>query len=142
MNEDKFTTKDSGKSKDYSSGMKRDDDSDKPHFEYLYVKGMPYEEQLITRWAELMQRGALKYGDRNFENASSEEELDRYKSSALRHMMQWQMDENDEDHAVAVMFNLMCGEMIKSKQKIQTQGLLDRLKVIKGEKNERTARGL
>jgi len=99
--------------KNYDSGMKRDDDSNKPHFEYLFVKAMPYEEQLLTRWAELMQRGAVKYGSRNFENAHTDEELERYKSSALRHMMQWVMDETDEDHAAAVCFNMMCAEMVK-----------------------------
>jgi hypothetical protein len=67
-----------------------------------------------------MQRGALKYGSRNFENASTQEELERYKSSALRHLMQYVMGETDEDHAVAVCFNLMCAEMIKFKQQ-QTQ---------------------
>jgi hypothetical protein len=111
----KHETKDSGKKAVYSSGMKRDDDTSKPHFEYLFVKGIPYNEQLITRWAELMQRGALKYGNRNFENARTEEELERYKSSALRHLMQWVMGETDEDHASAVMFNLMCAEMVRYK---------------------------
>ena len=110
-------TKDSGKKAQYESGMMRDDDTNKPHFEYLLPSNMAYKDQLLTRWAELMQRGAVKYGSRNYENASTPEELERYKSSAMRHFIQWMCDEEDEDHAVAVMFNLMCAEMVKGKLK-------------------------
>ena len=116
MSNTKHQTK-SNKVKTYGSSMKRDDDTDKPHFEYLLPSNVAYKDQLLTRWAELMQRGAIKYGSRNYENAHTPEELERYKSSAMRHFMQWMCDEDDEDHAVAVMFNLMCAEMIKNKEK-------------------------
>jgi hypothetical protein len=65
----------------------------------------------------LMNRGAVKYGDRNWEKANSQEELDRFKASAFRHFMQWMAGEDDEDHASAVMFNLSGAEMVKQKMK-------------------------
>lgn len=95
--------------------MQRDTQEGKARFEFLLPKRVPYKEQLITRWAELMSRGAEKYSDRNWEQATGQEELERFKASALRHMIQWQCDENDEDHAAAVMFNLMGAEYVKWK---------------------------
>lgn len=111
----KYKTKDSGARQDYSSGMRRDLQDGKADFYLLLPKGIPYNEQLLTRWAELMERGREKYGSRNWELACSEEELDRFKSSAMRHFMQWVTGETDEDHAAAVMFNLMAAEYVKHK---------------------------
>ena len=74
-----------------------------------------YSEQLLTRWAELMTRGADKYGKRNWQLACSDDELDRFKSSAFRHFIQWILNEDDEDHAAAVFFNLNAAEYVKWK---------------------------
>ncbi|MER7420034.1 hypothetical protein ABT346_25195 [Micromonospora peucetia] len=41
------------------------------------------------------------------------EELDRAKGSALRHLMQWLCGEDDEDHAAAVVFNIMAAEFVR-----------------------------
>jgi hypothetical protein len=108
-------TKDSGEQVKFSTGMVRDVSRDKPRFDLIMPKDIPYKEQVLTRWAELMQRGAVHYSARNWEKAATQEELDRFQESALRHMMQWLNNETDEDHAVAVMFNLTGAEMIKSK---------------------------
>lgn len=97
------------------SGMRRDIQSGKPRFDLLLVDGLPYEEQFLTRFAELLARGSEKYGERNWQLASSEEELLRFRASALRHMMQWATGELDEDHAAAVAFNLMAYEYVKWK---------------------------
>jgi hypothetical protein len=105
-----FETKDSGKRVSYESGMVRDVQDSKANFYLTVPKGVPYSEQLFTRFAELMTRGAVKYGDRNWEKANSEEEIDRFKSSAFRHFMQWVCGEKDEDHAAAVIFNMLCAE--------------------------------
>ena len=110
-----YQTKDSGVREEYTSGMRRDVQTDKPRFEFLLVSGMPYEEQFLTRWAKLMARGAEKYGERNFELANSTEELERFKASALRHMMQWLSGETDEDHGVAVAFNIFAAQMVEYK---------------------------
>lgn len=72
----KFITKDSGKRQDFDSGMRRDIQEGKPRYDLCYLP-------MFTRWAELMDRGAEKYGERNWEKANSKEELERFKSSLL-----------------------------------------------------------
>jgi len=110
-----YITKDSGERQDYDSGMRRDVTTGKPDF-YLCLTEVPYEQQLLTRWAMLMTRGAEKYGRRNWQLANSEEELERFKSSAFRHFVQWIANgEPDEDHAAAVLFNINAYETIKYK---------------------------
>jgi hypothetical protein len=111
-----WETKDSGKRQDYESGMRRDVQEGKPRFD-LCMAPVAYEEQLLTRWAALMARGAEKYGERNWQLADSQEEHDRFVASGLRHMMQYATGERDEDHAAAVLFNLMAAEYLKSKLK-------------------------
>lgn len=108
-----FDTKDSGVRAEFSTGMVRDTQEGKPRFDLLLPKGIPYADQMLTRFAALMERGANKYTERNWEKARTQEELDRYHSSAIRHLMQWVNGETDEDHAAAVMFNIMAGEFVK-----------------------------
>lgn len=113
-----YITKDSGKRVEFKSGMVRDTQESKPDFTLL-LSDVPYSEQLITRWAELMVRGAVKYGRRNWQNANSQEELERFKSSALRHCIQWVCGEDDEDHAAATLFNINAAEYVKYKLSIK-----------------------
>jgi hypothetical protein len=108
-----FETKDSGERQEFESGMVRDSDANKPMFELLYAEGLPFEEQMLTRWAHLMRRGAQKYGKRNWLKGNGPEELERARGSALRHMYQWLMGETDEDHAAAVMANVMFAEYFR-----------------------------
>lgn len=108
-----FQTKDSGEHAEYSSGMKRDTRKGKPRFDLLLPDDVPYEKQMLTRWAALMARGAEKYDERNWEQAHTIEELERYLDSAFRHFMQWISGEEDEDHAAAVMFNIMGAEYVR-----------------------------
>lgn len=112
-----YETKDSGQRIDYPTGMRRDIAEGKPDFFLCLPKEIPYEEQMLTRFAGLMTRGKEKYGSRNWELAKTEEELERFCSSAYRHFMQWLCGEVDEDHAVAVWFNIMAAEMVKYKLK-------------------------
>lgn len=112
---DDFVTKDSGVREEFDSGMVRDTQEGKPRFDLMFPKGIPYADQLITRFAALMERGMAKYGERNWEKANSQVELDRAKASAMRHLMQWYLGEKDEDHAAAVLFNLMAAETIALK---------------------------
>jgi hypothetical protein len=109
--------KDSGKRLHFDSGMVRDVDDTKPAFDLVIPEGIPYEELMLTRWAELLRKGAIKYSRRNWEKADSQEELDRAKASAFRHFMQWFSGETDEDHAAAVFFNINEVETIRYKQK-------------------------
>lgn len=117
----KFTTKDSGKREEFSSGMHRDTEEGKPRMDLCFVKCLPFEEQLLVRYGHLRARGAKKYcetyTDINCEKAETEEELARYLSSAARHFSQWFCGETDEDHAVSVLFNIQMAEMVKWKLK-------------------------
>lgn len=110
-----FVTKDSGKREAYDSGMVRDTQEGKPRFDLLLVSGVPFESQFLTRLAALLERGATKYGERNWQKANSPEELERFVASGMRHMVQWATGELDEDHAAAVAFNLMAAEYVKWK---------------------------
>lgn len=101
-----FITKDSGERIEYDSGMRRDIAKDKPRFDLINPKNMPYDETLLYRWAMLMTRGMDKYGYRNWEKANSVEELRRFKASAWRHFVQAMCGEEDEDHWAAVCFNI------------------------------------
>ena len=110
----KFVTKDSGKRVEYKSGMRRDVQDGKPDFYLCLTPELPFDEQLLTRWAALMERGAAKYGRRNWQLACSEEELERFRSSAFRHFVQWVSGvEDSEDHAAACFFNINAAEYVK-----------------------------
>jgi hypothetical protein len=113
-----FETKDSGERAEFDSGMVRDTEAGKARFDLIKPKGVPYKFQMLTRLAELMARGAEKYAARNWEKANSQSELDRYYSSADRHFQQWITGETDEDHAAAVMFNIIAAETVKYKMKV------------------------
>jgi hypothetical protein len=105
-----FVTKDSGKREEFSTGMHRDTQDDKPRYDLL-------DRAFLKRWAELMARGAKKYGENNWKKAATEEELTRFKASAIRHLYQWLDGDNTEDHAAAVAFNIAGAEMVAEKLK-------------------------
>lgn len=126
----KYQTK-STKPKDYSSGMKRDDDDGKPMFGFLFPTMIPYDEQLLTQIAVDLTGGAKLYGARNFELANTTEELRRYAESLRRHTLNhalWleyaadridkglPIDPNDEFHERGIWFNMMCAHMVIWKQ--------------------------
>jgi hypothetical protein len=118
-----FETKDSGERAQFESGMQRDTEAGKPRFDLMIPLDVPYEEQMITRLAALFGRGAVKYESRNWEQANSEEEMARMKSSGFRHFMQWMAGETDEDHAAAVMFNIIAHETTAYKVAAARRGL-------------------
>lgn len=105
-----YKTKDSGKRLEFKSGMVRDVEDDKPQYDLVYLP-------MLKRWAELMGRGAKKYGRHNWKLASGEAELERFKGSAFRHLVQWIEGDETEDHASAVFFNISGAEMVKEKLK-------------------------
>lgn len=109
----RFETKDSGERAEFPTGMVRDLNTGKPRFDLITPLDQPYDRQMLTRWASLMARGALKYGDRNWEKAGTKEEYLRAKESAFRHFMQWYLGAADgEDHAAAVFFNITEAEYV------------------------------
>jgi hypothetical protein len=94
-----YKTKDSGKRITFNSGMTRDVDDNKPRYDLCY-------EPLLTEWAHLMARGAVKYGENNWQLSNSTEELQRFKASAWRHFIAFINGENDEAHHAAICFNV------------------------------------
>ena len=106
-----FITKDSGKRDEFPTGMRRDTQDDKPRYDLL-------DRAFLKRWAELMARGAKKYGEENWRKAATQEELSRFRASAIRHLFQWLDGDKTEDHAAAVAFNLAGAEMVQEKLKV------------------------
>lgn len=117
-----FATKDSGERVDYPSGMRRDIDTGKPRFDLIPTF-------MLRRLADLYARGAVKYGDNNWQLADSEEELQRFKASAFRHFIQWLDGERDEDHGAAVFFNITAAEHVQKKlsDEVSKRDVLKRL---------------
>lgn len=111
-----FVTKDSGKREEFSTGMRRDTQDDKPRYDLV-------DYAFLKRWAELMARGAKKYGENNWKKAATIEELTRFRASAIRHMFQYLEGDRTEDHAAAVAFNLAGAEMVEEKMKKAPNGL-------------------
>lgn len=107
--DEQFVTKDSGEREQFKSGMVRDTSSSKVRYDLVY---MP----MFKRWAELMTRGAVKYAPNNWMKANSEEELNRFRESAMRHFITWFTGEDKtEDHAAAVFFNISGAEYVRER---------------------------
>jgi hypothetical protein len=116
-----YVTKDSGECQEFSSGMRRDTQKGKARYDLISPLELEINEQPLHRWAELMGRGADKYGPRNWERANSMEEYQRFKESAYRHFMQWYYGDKEEDHMAATMFNLTGAEYVLAKLKKKTE---------------------
>lgn len=102
-----FVTKDSGQRENLANGMVRDTTEGKT--DYTLVLDGP----LIERYAQLLTRGAAKYGKRNWckafastDKTAREATKERFRESAFRHFMQWINGDRSEDHAAAVIFNM------------------------------------
>jgi|WetSurMetagenome_2_1015567.scaffolds.fasta_scaffold74146_1 hypothetical protein len=108
--EDKFEVKDSGERINYQSGMRRDTQKGKPNYRLIDLG-------FLKRLAIHLTKGAKKYGRDNWRMANSQEELDRFEDSSFRHLMQYLNGEEDEDHGMAVVFNIMAAEWVKDKLK-------------------------
>ena len=109
FNQTSFVTKDSGERQEFTSGMVRDS-GDKPLYTEVYLP-------LVTRHAELMMRGAKKYGKGNWKKVCGEPEYERFKESLLRHVLQYVSGDRDEDHLAAVLFNCHGAAMVEDKLK-------------------------
>jgi hypothetical protein len=91
-----FLTLDSGKREQFDTGAKRDTQEGKGRYDLLPVPA-------IRRLAQLLERGAVKYGERNWEKGIP---VSRCLSYACRHLFQLIEGEPTEDHAAAVLFNV------------------------------------
>lgn len=108
-----FVVKDSGVREEYETGMRRDTQANKERYDLVLPEDM--EEDMLTRWAAHMEKGAEKYGERNWELARTEKEYKRFRQSAFRHFVQWWKGKRDEDHAAAVFFNIQAAEYTKGR---------------------------
>lgn len=94
MNE--FVVKDSGQRQSFDTGSVRDIRIGKGRFDLI-------SPIALRRLAIHYENGALKYGERNWEKG---QDLSRYLDSAMRHMNCYMGGMRDEDHLVAVCWNL------------------------------------
>lgn len=92
-----FVTKDSGEREVFASGMVRDVRTGKGRWDLIPTDG-------LARVAGLYERGAVKYGPRNWEKGS---EFSRYMDSMIRHAFQASAGMTDEDHLAAVAWNAL-----------------------------------
>jgi hypothetical protein len=89
--------KDSGERQNFETGSVRDTRSGKGRFDLIPTYP-------LKRLAVHYENGAKKYGDRNWEKGQP---LMRFMDSAMRHLLAVISGETDEDHASAVLWNVM-----------------------------------
>lgn len=111
-----YFTKDSGTRAEHPDGVIRDTDEGKPRFDLLFPKGIPFNDQLITRTAELYERGGVKYGMRNWEKSDTPETLEHHEAALMRHVVRFLTGTNDgEDHAAAIVWNVNAVDLCRRK---------------------------
>lgn len=92
-----FDLKDSGERKTFDSGALRECAPGKGRYDLI-------SPIFLDRLAKVMEKGAKKYADHNWEKGMP---LSRYMDSALRHLHQYQEGHRDEDHLGQAAFNIM-----------------------------------
>lgn len=103
-----FITKDSWKRKEMANWFVRDDDWTKLRYDLIPI-------DMLKRLAWLYTRGAVKYGDNNWTKAIWQD-INSFKRSAWRHFISWMEWDYEEDHAIAVCWNIFAYEHLLSKQ--------------------------
>ena len=89
-------TLDSGVRQEFPSGSRRDTRERKGRYDLL-------SPLALRRLALVMERGAAKYGDRNWEKGQP---MSRYLDSALRHTFMFLAGDRREDHLAQAEWNL------------------------------------
>lgn len=90
--------KDNGEHRTFATGGKREMPFGKGRFDLV-----PLTPLAIL--AKVFEAGALKYGDRNWEQGLP---LSRFFDPMLRHLLKWWLGLTDEDHRGMVLWNLWC----------------------------------
>jgi hypothetical protein len=90
-----FIIKDSGRRQEFGTGAVRDEQTGKGWYHCI----SPFMEDRLAKWLE---KGGEKYGERNWEKGMP---FSRFINSAKRHLAQFMMGKEDEDHLAAVIFN-------------------------------------
>ena len=92
-----FVLKDSGAREEFTTGSRRDTREEKGRYDLITPLG-------LRRVALIYERGAAKYGDRNWEKGQP---IMRYLDSALRHISSHIEGLRDEDHLGQAAWNLL-----------------------------------
>ena len=87
---------DSGKREQYPTGAVRDTNEGKIRWDLV-------PKECLRRVAIHYTNGAKKYDDHNWKKGIP---TSRFKESMERHMMQYLLGEQDEDHLAAIVFNV------------------------------------
>jgi hypothetical protein len=90
-----YTTKVTEQRDHFSTGSQRGDQTGKGRYDLV-------PREVIDRYAKLLERGAVAYGDNNWRLGQP---YSRVISSMLRHAYQAAAGMTDEDHLAAVIFN-------------------------------------
>lgn len=96
MDERKWETKDSGNRQEFGTGAVRDVQTGKGRFDLI-------SPLALKRLAGVYERGAIKYGDRNYEKGIP---LTRFLDSAERHINDYKEGKRDEDHMAQALWNI------------------------------------
>lgn len=97
-------------------GALREDKSNKIRYDLIPLNMLKRLAIHYTTWA-------VAHWDRNRE-WGNEAYAEKCKESARRHFIQWQMGESDEDHAMAIVWNIFAYEFLKNKNEQKDLELL------------------
>lgn len=100
-------TKNNWKNILYENWVKREDKTDKIRYDLIPTEMLTRLAGLYTRWAKI-------YWDRNMENGNLDY-METCKQSAWRHFIQWIEWQQDEDHAMALVWNIFTYEFLMKK---------------------------
>ena len=98
FNIEKTKIKDSGSRTEFATGAVRDMHKGKGRCDLL-------PPNALLRLAQHFESGCIKYGDRNWEAGIP---THSFIDSGLRHIFKYMAGENDEDHLIAAVWNLIC----------------------------------
>lgn len=104
-----FVVKDSGERREFGTGMVRDTNAGKIRYD------LAFDGPIFERFAKQLTLGAEKYNPRNWMQARTREEYDRFRESAMRHTILWYNGHRDEDHAAAAVFNFNGAEYVRDR---------------------------
>jgi hypothetical protein len=108
--------KDSGNRREFETGAVRDIGFGKGRMDLLPMCA-------LIRVAQHMEKGAVKYGERNFEKGLP---IHSFMDSALRHIAYYMDGATDEDHLCAATWNLLCA-MYTEEKKPEMQDIPSRM---------------
>lgn len=118
----KYDVKDSGARQEFETGAVRDTENDKPRYDLI-------PPTALKRLAMLYANGAKKYNEHNWTKGIP---MSRCVASLMRHVFQFIEGDIDEDHAAAIIFNVMC---IMHYEEIGRKDLDDRFDWHKNKRN-------